>query len=863
MTAPGALIERFLLSEQDVFYASTLAWLLDPAESHGLGAGLAHKLADFLQSTNPGAAQALRAGPVACRLGRPGRPQIRVVAGPAKLALLVTTHGMTGPRDRPPAGWAPITVAYDSSYSGKLPCWDLGKVFLWLGEVESPPRWRHFLQLFRGHLGQCLIDRRIEATPATPAPAQPTTPTQPPAQAAPPALGGGGLSFPSANSLAGGPTAAAGPAAAAPGLGGDLTGWGGGGDLTGWGGAAPAAAGGWAADLGGGGLADRWDLGADAAPAAEAPEPAPAAPDPMATLLQSGVTLNAGVTFAGQDQLINQLGAGGTPAAQRRQRGNLDKTMPHVQSTLQTLTELQKAVGYFRLYPREHPFCGEVVASCMALFKAHHERHGGLEVQLRREGVFMEDLLLVPEGVELNNLTYLLFPEGIRSLSFEPGLEEREVETFLNVLAGHDDSAASLGRDVLTSLWRGEFTHIQYLTYDQLSPSGLRTVHDPTLQDLATRIREVVARTGNDRVGDSEMTRFLEGLAPVNLVDPASWGGVPEWSARYCQSPAGVGRQALRAHLLDAFEGDLLTRSADIVSWAEQHDAYQGSPRDEANFLAGMVLNALWAGNMDGALDLVARVAASGKEGDAELMARLGSEQCLGLLARCLRELKQAGRAGEMQLKGTRYLSRLSADSLSAVAHICSLQVDPEVREVFWKVLRTRGEQAHAALTQQTVHSNHDVAREALQALAESKGGRAKAQAFLQDAREPERAKLAQEVLGKVTGTFDREKWLHVLESFPLKKDRLEAAKHLSGDTGPEAFARISKLVATKAFAKRDPDELEAVLGALAAVGGVRSIAVLKQLTERKTMLFGRDATKRLAEAAQKALFQLRKRGGS
>ena len=41
---PRTLVEILALDQQDVFYASTLAWLLDPRQEHGLGTALLQDL---------------------------------------------------------------------------------------------------------------------------------------------------------------------------------------------------------------------------------------------------------------------------------------------------------------------------------------------------------------------------------------------------------------------------------------------------------------------------------------------------------------------------------------------------------------------------------------------------------------------------------------------------------------------------------------------------------------------------------------------------------------------------------------------------------------------------------------------------
>ncbi|RMG18518.1 MAG: hypothetical protein D6731_01870, partial [Planctomycetota bacterium] len=184
-------IEVFQLDEQEVFVPAAVAWLLDPAERHGLGPGLVHRLADFLAARQPGLAAALRAGPWAVRLVRPGPlPRIELAAGRARLALVSTILGAPGPADRPPPGVVPVALDYDAARAQGLEVWPLGAVAGWLATVEVAPRWRNFAKALHAHLEGELAARGLEplppvpaapsgATPsgaASPAPAQPTAP---------------------------------------------------------------------------------------------------------------------------------------------------------------------------------------------------------------------------------------------------------------------------------------------------------------------------------------------------------------------------------------------------------------------------------------------------------------------------------------------------------------------------------------------------------------------------------------------------------------------------------------------------------------------------------------------------------------
>ena len=91
--------------------------------------------------------------------------------------------------------------------------------------------------------------------------------------------------------------------------------------------------------------------------------------------------------------------------------------------------------------------------------------------------------------------------------------------------------------------------------------------------------------------------------------------------------------------------------------------------------------------------------------------------------------------------------------------------------------------------------------------------------------------------------------------------DRVEALRRLSNDKSPQTLGKIIKLVASKAFAKRDADEVKLTLRTLTTLGGMRALRVLTELAERKPGMFGGKDTKKVAAAAKESLLALKNQG--
>jgi len=168
------------------------------------------------------------------------------------------------------------------------------------------------------------------------------------------------------------------------------------------------------------------------------------------------------------------------------------RRVPTASDCSDVLTQLQRAVQLLRLYPSTHPHCAGAVQDVRGALTRFHAAHGPLSVEVRRDGVTLEDVPVRTSGQDAD-LADLLYPEGVRALTFEEGVTQAELFGFLATLAGHGLDEA-VERDLLDALWRLELVGIHYMAHDELSPAAVAAErHDPLLRSVTERIRSLVA----------------------------------------------------------------------------------------------------------------------------------------------------------------------------------------------------------------------------------------------------------------------------------------------------------------------------------------------------------------------------------
>jgi hypothetical protein len=131
----------------------------------------------------------------------------------------------------------------------------------------------------------------------------------------------------------------------------------------------------------------------------------------------------------------------------------------HVKSAGVWVLQLARTIKTGRLYDSGNPtyrgFRDELWAALSTLLKTH----GPLTLRFTTNDVLLGDFSLYPARSREDNLALPFFRDGIRSLTFAPGIELQELSTLLDLLLratarGSDDE------DLVSLLWNAQLAHL-------------------------------------------------------------------------------------------------------------------------------------------------------------------------------------------------------------------------------------------------------------------------------------------------------------------------------------------------------------------------------------------------------------------
>lgn len=136
-----------------------------------------------------------------------------------------------------------------------------------------------------------------------------------------------------------------------------------------------------------------------------------------------------------------------------------------VQKVKDIINALVKAIKISKMYPSNNPIYQKFIEELKQNFDSYMEEHGNLQLRLTQFKAFYKDAEVYDNPDKLENITFKLFADGIRELTFHEELENDEILGFLDVLNANIDPENS-NDDMVTLLWEKNFQHITYFVIE-------------------------------------------------------------------------------------------------------------------------------------------------------------------------------------------------------------------------------------------------------------------------------------------------------------------------------------------------------------------------------------------------------------
>ena len=152
-----------------------------------------------------------------------------------------------------------------------------------------------------------------------------------------------------------------------------------------------------------------------------------------------------------------------------------------------------KALRATQLYLPNNPVYQRAVDNLRGAFRQVWQATDDLHLDVSEDSLRWEESVVYHQEQRTESIAWTLFKDGVRSISFRPGVEEAEIIRFLAVLHHAKNLAADAADDLLTLLWAEDYQFIAY-TFRELTSEGAAPIEpgEPPPKIAPSEVRQAV-----------------------------------------------------------------------------------------------------------------------------------------------------------------------------------------------------------------------------------------------------------------------------------------------------------------------------------------------------------------------------------
>jgi len=159
------------------------------------------------------------------------------------------------------------------------------------------------------------------------------------------------------------------------------------------------------------------------------------------------------------------------------------------------MTLLSKGMRATQLYLPNNPVYQRAVENVRGAFRQIWQATDDLQFDVQESDLRWEDSVVYHQEQKNESIAWTLYKDGVRSLSFKPGIEEEELVRFLRVLHQAKNLQADAADDLLTLLWQEDFQFIAYTFRELASENAVpieqgETIPSSTPSDVRQAVQE-------------------------------------------------------------------------------------------------------------------------------------------------------------------------------------------------------------------------------------------------------------------------------------------------------------------------------------------------------------------------------------
>ena len=497
-----------------------------------------------------------------------------------------------------------------------------------------------------------------------------------------------------------------------------------------------------------------------------------------------------------------------------------------------------KAVKAFRFYPPDNPTLKGFRDQLLRKFQFFLNKYHSFSIQIGEYDLSFKGKIIYENRDVKTSLAFLLYKDGLREIRFMKGLEEWEIQGFVDILK-QTDYINELEDDIVTLMWEKDFTNISYLATDEfleetpiVIPENFNQFRENLVfKPLGRHVRVDLFEEGSEEEADLDhvLSKEIEGT-PSFVSDRSVYFLTPDEVESL--------RKDVEGEVDPTFVFNILDILFEILALEKESEPFQ----DAVNIIIKILDAFLTIGEFSKAADLLKRVNVILKTYDLvdwqiesirKIILEAGEEVRIERIGKVLER-------EEVRLEDVNaYLLLLQKNSIKPLIKLLGELRNSKARRVFCDALSEIGKNAIELFTPFIDDRRWYLVRNIVYILGRI--GKEQSFPYIQKAFNHEEIRVRREAI-QALGLIGGAKGTGLLVKALTDNDvriRCMAAINL-GKVGKNAgLIPLLEVVQSKDFSKREPVEIKAFFNAIGMVGSSEAIPILQQLLERKSW-FGR-----------------------
>jgi HEAT repeat protein len=510
------------------------------------------------------------------------------------------------------------------------------------------------------------------------------------------------------------------------------------------------------------------------------------------------------------------------------------------------IASLIKAIKAVRFYPPDNPIVKGFRDQLVKKFQVFLNKYPFFIFQVGEYELSFKGKVMYENRDINNSLAFLFYKDGIRKIRFANGLEEWEIQKFLDVIK-QGENINELEDDLVTLLWEMDFNHISYVATDAFLEDKPILIPEDVKQFRSNLVFEAPGHQVEVGIGDGteEVFKWEEGDYTPSFLDRTVY-------LLTNKEVEGL-RNEVESEIAPAFAFNVIDILFEILALEKIREPYQ----DTVNIILKVLDSLLPLGDFQRASDLLKRAyiflkTNELKDWQKEIIQKLiqdaGEEQRIDMIGKFL-EKEEVVSLEDL----SSYLVLLQQNSIKPMIKLLAELKNLKTRRVVLDALSKIGKDAIELFTPFLDDPRWYLVRNITYIIGRI--GKEQSIPYIQKAFNHQDARVRREAvqaLGLIGGTKAISLLVRALTDGDVRI-RAVAAINL-GKVGKTAgLAVLLGAVQSKDFKKRDRAEIKAFFDAIGMVGSNEAIPALQQLLERKGW-FSRGSTDEIRMGAANAL---------